>query len=150
MQKELDQRMSEVVKRIRKETKDKLKAVVKEATQRLDVDTAQLFEQALHSIVQHRDNGTPAASDSIAATPTSVASTKAKPSTQPKAATLSNNGRASKTSSATKAAAPAAKPAATAPARRSRPSRAKVAPKPVAAANLDTATDNPATATDSQ
>ena len=56
LQKELDKRMSEVVTRIRKETKAKLKDVVKEATRRLDIDTERMFEQALHTIVQHYDS----------------------------------------------------------------------------------------------
>ena len=64
LQKELDKRMGEVVARIRKETKAKLKEVVKDATRRLDVDTERMFEQALHTIVRHYDSiapGQPAA-----------------------------------------------------------------------------------------
>ena len=48
--------MNEVVSRIRKETKAKLKEVVKEATRRLDGDTERMFEQALHTIVKHYDS----------------------------------------------------------------------------------------------
>jgi hypothetical protein len=59
LQKELDTRMNEVVDRIRKETKAKLKDVVKEATRRLDVDTERMFEQALHTIVRHYDSIAP-------------------------------------------------------------------------------------------
>ena len=59
LQKELDVRMGEVVARIRKETKAKLKEVVKEATRRLDVDTERMFEQALHTIVRHYDSIAP-------------------------------------------------------------------------------------------
>lgn len=61
LQKELDGRMSEVVARIRKETKAKLKEVVREATRRLDGDTERMFEQALHTIVRHYDSATQAA-----------------------------------------------------------------------------------------
>jgi hypothetical protein len=89
LQKELDTRMSEVVARIRKETKAKLKEVVKDATRRLDVDTERMFEQALHTIVRHYDSiapgrttdinlPAPAAekghSDSAATTPTRTSS----------------------------------------------------------------------------
>lgn len=56
LQKELNGRMNEVVARIRKETKTKLKEVVKEATRRLDGDTERMFEQALHTIVRHYDS----------------------------------------------------------------------------------------------
>ena len=59
LQKELDTRMNEVVARIRKETKAKLKEVVKDATRRLDVDTERMFEQALHTIVRHYDSIAP-------------------------------------------------------------------------------------------
>ncbi|MEJ7659981.1 MAG: hypothetical protein WKG07_10335 [Hymenobacter sp.] len=52
-------RMGEVVARIRKETKAKLKEVVKDATRRLDVDTERMFEQALHTIVRHYDSIAP-------------------------------------------------------------------------------------------
>ena len=61
LQKELDGRMNEVVARIRKETKAKLKEVVKEATRRLDGDTERMFEQALHTIVRHYDAALPTA-----------------------------------------------------------------------------------------
>lgn len=59
LQKELDTRMNDVVARIRKETKAKLKEVVKDATRRLDVDTERMFEQALHTIVRHYDSIAP-------------------------------------------------------------------------------------------
>jgi hypothetical protein len=85
LQKELDTRMKEMVKRIRKETKAKLQEVVKDATRRLDVDTEYLFEQALHSIVQHHENGTPAASDSISTDIVAPVVTKA-PRSRPAAA----------------------------------------------------------------
>jgi hypothetical protein len=65
LQKELDVRMGEVVARIRKETKDKLKEVVKEATRRLDVDTERMFEQALHTIVRHYDSIAPGRSGDL-------------------------------------------------------------------------------------
>lgn len=154
LQKELDQRMSEVVKRIRKETKEKLKEVVKEATQRLDVDTAHVFEQALHSIVQQHDQGTPAASDSISAEPAGSA-TQAKPGALPKATPLSKNGSALKANVSNKAvgkapSAPAsarsgAKPAATPTApRRNRSAASKTDSNPTAA-SPETAAETPAT-----
>jgi hypothetical protein len=62
--------MNEVVARIRKETKAKLKEVVKEATRRLDLDTERMFEQALHTIVQHYDSvsTTPAGAETSTST----------------------------------------------------------------------------------
>jgi hypothetical protein len=85
LQKELDVRMGEVVARIRKETKDKLKEVVKEATRRLDVDTERMFEQALHTIVRHYDSIAPGRSGDLNF-PAPASDTEAAPATSKPAA----------------------------------------------------------------
>ena len=84
--------MNELVTRIRKETKAKLKEVVKEATRRLDGDTERMFEQALHTIVRHYDSvaGTPSP-DAESGSKTSKAARASK-----KSKTLNKNGSSQK------------------------------------------------------
>ena len=126
--------MNELVTRIRKETKAKLKEVVKEATRRLDGDTERMFEQALHTIVRHYD--------SVAGTLEGDSKTGKAARASKKTQTLNKNGSPRKpraiqeeadTAAAPKAAiAPASKARASKSADAIAPAAAKRGPKPAA------------------
>jgi hypothetical protein len=117
--------MNEMVTRIRKETKAKLKEVVKEASRRLDVDTDQLFEQALHTIVRHYDSVAPGrSSDLNFPAPAAEGAASETP-----AATPSRKPSAGKASAPRKAAAKSEAPSAEAtPAKRASRSAPKATP----------------------
>ena len=142
--------MNEVVTRIRKETKAKLKEVVKEATRRLDGDTERMFEQALHTIVRHYDSvsGSAASDNGQSAAPAAANAAAAGKSTKgrKKGPTLNKDGTPRKPRApragdeAAPETAPAATPAASgrgrkpaATAAKTKTTGAKRGPKPAAA-----------------
>jgi len=141
------------VDRIRKETKAKLKEVVKEATRRLDVDTERMFEQALHTIVRHYDSIAPGrttdinlpapASENVATQPASKSSAARKSASSTSETVPTKKGAGRPTGST-------AKPAAGASRGPGRPKRPATAPEvataelstPAGAANDSVAVDN--------
>jgi len=119
-----------VVTRIRKETKAKLKEVVKEATRRLDGDTERMFEQALHTIVRHYDSvaGTASADNGSEAPATDAPTGKGKRGRK-KGPTLNKDGTPRKPRTARNDADDNAAPAST-PGKRGRKPSSATAAKP--------------------